>query len=195
VKSSIALTGHAAADALSADENKGVGGVRDAGGDGAAWQPLSDVSADTDTPAAIIAFACALMQAPSVTPSEDATPATMKGVANAVMHAVQAFALSAQGATAALKSCASDTGQVAGGGGGDGLGGGGGLAHELSAVSAAMGTPAAIIAPACAPTHAPIMAASAWSTPAITNGVASAAMHDVHAFATLVHGVTAAEKS
>lgn len=43
--------------------------------------------------------------------------------------------------------------------------------------------------------HTPSMVVSLWSTPARTNGVASAVTHVVQALATLVHGVTAGLKS
>jgi hypothetical protein len=65
------------------------------------------------------------MHAPSTAVSVDATPAMTKGVTSAVTQVVQAFATSAQGVTAAEKSCCALTGHVTGGGGSGGSGGSG----------------------------------------------------------------------
>ena len=57
-----------------------------------------------------------------------------------------------------------------------------------------MDTPALNMTLACAAMQAPSVAVSVEETPAMTNGVASAVTQVVHAFDTLAHGVTAAEK-
>ena len=80
VKSSTTRTGHAdggsPGDSTRSGENLGGGG----GGNG---QLASAVSDATGTPAATIAPACAVMQAPSVGTSVEDTPAMTKGVASA----------------------------------------------------------------------------------------------------------------
>jgi hypothetical protein len=167
----------------------------DGGGGDGLGQALRALSEAADTPALNITLACAEMHAPSVAPSLLDTPAMTKGVASAVTHVVHAFATLEQGATAAEKSCAAETGHVGGGGDGGGAGGGEAAGQEPSATSDAIGTPAARMVAACALMQAPSMALSDDSTPAITKGVASAVTQVVQAAAVLAQGVTAAEKS
>jgi hypothetical protein len=158
-------------------------------------QALRALSEAADTPALNMTLACAEMHAPSVAPSLPDTPAMTKGVARAVTHVVHALATLEQGATAAEKFCAAETGQVGGGGDGGGAGGGEAAGQEPSATSDAIGTPAARMAAACALMQAPSIALSDDSTPAMTKGVASAVTQVVQAAAVLAQGVAAAEKS
>jgi preprotein translocase subunit SecG len=106
----------------------GAGGDGDGGGGDGLGQLLSADSEAPLTPAATMAPACALMQAPSMAVSVEGTPASTKGVASAVTQVVQALATSAQGVTAAAKLCVAVMLHTSGGGGAGGAGDSGGEA-------------------------------------------------------------------
>ena len=125
------------------------------------------------------------------------------GVASADRHAPHTSPAGLlQGATAAVKSSMTRTGQAEGGSVGGstspaaaGGGGGGGFGQLPSAASDATFTPAAMARLACAEMQAPSVATSAADTPAKTNGVASACEQaPLHAVTASLHGATAAEK-
>ena len=128
-----------------------VGGGGEGGGAGGGEGAGQEDSANSDasgTPAARMPVACALMQAPSIATSDDATPAITNGVASAVTQVVHAVATVAHGVTAAEKSWAAEMEHASGGGDGGGRGGGdggGGNGQELSAVNEAVLTPAVMI--------------------------------------------------
>jgi len=97
-------------------------------------------------------------------------------MASAVEQALQFAVLeevnAAQGAAAALKSCAAVTGHVGGGAGAGGGEAADGTVQVLRAVNAVKLTPAATAFIACAATHAAMVAPSV--TPCKKKGVASA---------------------
>jgi hypothetical protein len=204
----IAAAAWGGGDAVGADAGglgAACGGGLDRGGGGCvAPQLVKANSVVGETPAAMMALICALMQTARVVTSLGPTPLRMNGIASAVTQVVQAVPALAHGVTADAKLCVCDTGHdgvVFGGGdamsgGGDAIGGGDGTGapHPDSAAREAEETPALTMTLDWAMMHAAMMEGLLGDTPARMKGMARAVRQEVHALIGLAQGPTAALK-